>query len=219
LNNDREIKLKTRLDWLWRDIKNTFDNTYYGMRNRRVWRKTMNGIRPWESFDGLLTVMQTHLRDFMEWEEKHGISVAEERELCIASVKETLEILERMKDPDAHYARLKDAVDARYPKYKSLIIRFKDGGSIHSGEFVAQGDGWAGQESGKGARVGYFEFVDDKFELAESPDPAETDRLLAELRQYHIDKEAAYRQAGDESDADFARLAELLHRNLFDWWD
>jgi hypothetical protein len=46
-----------------------------------------------------------------------------------------------------------------------------------------------------------------------------TDSLLAELRQYHIDKEAACKQAHEESDADFARLAELLHENLYRWWD
>jgi hypothetical protein len=58
----------------------------------------------------------------------------------------------------------------------------KDGGSFHSGEFVAQGNGWAGMESGKDPREEYFEFVNGKFELAESPDQAETDRAIAELR-------------------------------------
>jgi hypothetical protein len=219
LDDNHKIKLKTRLNWLWRDIKGIYHDTRYKIRNRRVWRKTLNGIRPWEGFGGLITVMQTHLRDYMETEERYGHSALEERERCVASVKATLELLERMKEPDDYYHRLKDAVDARYPKYKTLITRYKRGGFCCSGEFVAQGVGWTGMEWGKDPREGYFEFIKGKFELAESPDQAETDRRLAELHQYHIDKEAAYKQARDESDADFARLAELLRENLYDWWD
>jgi hypothetical protein len=130
LGDNHKIKLKTRLDWLWRDIKGRYSDTRYKIRNRRVWRKTLNGIRPWEGFSGLLAVMQTHLRDYMETEEKYGHSALEERERCIASVKETLEVLERMKDPDEYDHRLLEAVDARYPEYKSLITRYKRGGFL-----------------------------------------------------------------------------------------
>jgi len=50
-------------------------------------------------------------------------------------------------------------------------------------------------ESGKDPRKGYFEFADGRFELAESPDQTETDRLLMELmkcsecdKKYHLEK-------------------------------
>jgi len=219
LDDSHKISFRTRLGWRWRDIKGTYHDICYRRRNRRVWRETLNKIRPWEGFDGLLTVMQTHLRDYMVTEEKYGHTAEEERNRCIASVKETLDLLERMKSPDEYYFRLKAAVDARYPDYKSLITHYKHGGTGSSGDFVAQGDGWTGKEAGNDPREGYFEFADGKFELAKSPDQAETDRLLAELCQYHADTETAYHQAEAESDADFARLAELLRENMYSWWD
>ena len=213
------ISVKTRLEWCRRDMKGIWHDIRYRRRNRRVWRQTLNEIRPWEGFHGLLTVMQTHLRDYMETEEKYGHSVEEERNRCIGSVKQTLEVLERMKDPDEYSFRMREEVDKRYPDYKSLITHYKNGGSGSSGDFTGQGDGWVGIEAGKDPRMGYFEFVDGKFELAESPDQAETDRLLVELRQYHKDIENAYHQAKAESDRDFARLAELLREHMYSWWD
>ncbi|MDR2648245.1 MAG: hypothetical protein LBB94_00785, partial [Clostridiales bacterium] len=182
--DSHKISLKTRLEWAWRDLKGKYHDMRYRIRNRRVWRKTLNEIRPWEGFHGLLTVMQTHLRDYLEIEEKYSHTAEEERNRCIASLKETLSLLERMNDPDEYYHRRKEAVDDRYPKYKSLITHYKNGGSSTSGDFVAQGGGWVGQEAGKDPREGYFEFINGEFELTESPDQTETDRLLAELRQY-----------------------------------
>jgi hypothetical protein len=219
MDDKHKISLKKRLSWRWRDMKDKWHDMRYRRRNRRVWRKTLNEIRPWEGFHGMLTAMETHLRDYMETEEKYGHSAEEERKRCIESVKQTLEILERMKDPDEYHFRLTREVDARYPDYKSLITHYKNGGSGSSGDFVAQGDGWVGMEAGKDPRMGYFEFIDGKFELAESPGQAETDRLLAELRQYYEDRENAYHQAKAESDADFARLADLLRENMYSWWD
>ena len=124
-----------------------------------------------------------------------------------------------MKSPDEYYFRLKEAIDERYPDYKSLITHYNKGGTGSSGDFTAQGDGWVGTEAGKDPRVGYFELINGRFELAESPDQTETDRLLAELRQYHEDTQNAYHQAQAESDADFARLSELLRENMYSWWD
>jgi hypothetical protein len=219
LDGDRKIPFKTRIGWKWRHFKENYHDFRYRRRNRRVWRKTLDEIRPWEGFHGLLTVMQTHLRDYMKTEEKYGHSAEEERDACIASVKETLALLERMKEPDGYHHRLKEAVDARYPDYKSLITHYKNGGTGSSGDFVAQGDGWVGKEAGLNPREGYFEFADGKFELAQSPDQTETDRLLAQLQQYYADTETAHTQAQIESDADFERLAALLKEHMYSWWD
>jgi len=219
MDKSHKISFKTRLEWRWRDVKVAWHDMRYRRRNRRVWRETLNEIRPWEGFHGLLTVMQTHLRDYLETEEKYGHAAEEERNRCIASVKKTIGILEHMKSPDEYYFRLKAAVDERYPDYKSLITHYKKGGTSSSGDFVPQGSGWVGKEAGKDPREGYFEFADGRFELAGSPDQAETDRLLAELRQYHEDTQNAYKQAELESNADFARLGELLRENMYSWWD
>jgi hypothetical protein len=219
MDKEHKTSFGTRLEWFRRDIKGKWHDLRYRRRNRRVWRKTLNEIRPWEGFYGMLTVMQTHLRDYMETEEKYGHTAEEERERCINSVKEVLILLERMNEPDEYYSRLSEEVDARYPDYKSLITKYKNGGSGSNGRFVAQGDGWVGKEAGKDPREGYFEFVEGRFELAQSPDQAETDRLLAELKQYYKDTETASQQAKAESDADFAQLAELLRENMYSWWD
>ena len=58
-----------------------------------------------------------------------------------------------------------------------------------------------------------------KFELTASPNKAETDKLLAQLEEYHKDITAAYRQAEVDSDEDFERLNNLLKENLYSWWD
>ena len=215
----RKISLKTQIGWKWRDIKGAWHDLCHRRRNRRLWCETLNEIRPWDGFHGLLAVMQTHLRDYMELQQNYGHTATEERDRCVASAKETLELLKRMQEPDDYYHRLKEAVDVRYPDYKSLITHYKNGGSSHSGDFVAQGNGWVGQEASKDSREGYFEFVDGKFMTAKSPGQAETDRLLTQLQQYHEDTQVAFCQAQTESDADFARLFELLREHLYSWWD
>jgi hypothetical protein len=65
-----------------------YHDFHYRRRNRRVWCKTLDEIRPWDDFSELLTVMQTHLHGYMKMEEKHGRSAKEERNSCIASVRE-----------------------------------------------------------------------------------------------------------------------------------
>ena len=219
IDDKRKIGLKTRIDWIWRDIKGVFYDMKYAIRNRFKWRKTVSGLRPWEGFDGLINVMQTHLRDYIKTEEKYGHSLEEYKNKKIATAKETVEILERMKDPIEYPTKRRDEVESRYPKYQFLITHYESGSTSYSGDFVAQDNGWAGIESGKDPRKGYFEFIDGRFELAESPDQTETDRLLAELMKYHEEIVNAYKQAEIDSDNDFERLGELLKENFYTWWD
>lgn len=216
--DDKKIELTTRLNWLYRDIKGAYCDVKYAIRNHIIWFKTIIGLRPWEGFDGLVNVMQTHLRDYIKTEEKYGISTREYKNKKIASAKETVILLERMRDPLEYSSKRRDAVDAKYPKYKKLITKYNNSTSC-SGNFVAQGRGWVGMESGKDPRKGYFEFVNGIFELANSPNQSETDRLLAELMKYHEEVDNAYKQAEIDSDKDFERLAKLLKENLYTWWD
>ena len=85
--------------------------------------------------------------------------------------------------------------------------------------FVAQGIGWAGKESGKDPREGYFEFINGRFQPTESPDQNETNKLVNQLKNYHIEISNAYKQGELDSDKDFDRLGQLLKDNLFSWWD
>ena len=176
-------------------------------------------MRPWEGFDGLIDVIQTHLRDYIETEEKYGHSEEEYKKNKIATAKETVEILERMKDPLEYSTKRRDEVESKYPEYQYLITKYETGGTSYSGDFVVQGNGWVGKESGKDPREGYFEFVDGRFELADSPDQTETERLLAELTMYHEEINNAYMQAEVDSDMDFDRLSKLLKENFYTWWD
>jgi hypothetical protein len=192
---DRKTSLRTRLGWKWRQIKDKYYDIKHTIRNHRRWHKTMREIRSWEGFSGMLCVMQTHLRDYLDTEEKYGMSEETFKAGKIASVKEALEVIERMADPDGYWNRQTDAVDARYPEYKYLITKHSNG-TTFSGDFVSQGDGWVGRESGKDTREGYFEFVNGCFELAQSPNQKETDRLLAQLRDYHAERNTADRQFG-----------------------
>ena len=218
-DSDKKIGIATRIGWKWRRIKEKHYDIKHGMRNRRKWRKTINGLRSWAGFDGMINVMQMHLRDYIETEEKYGHSLEEYKQRKIATAKETVELLERMKEPHDYLFRRRDEVNAKYPEYQHLITHYAEGGVSTSGDFIAQGDGWVGKEAGKDPREGYFEFVDGRFELADSPDQEETDRLLAQVKQYHIDVNDAYRQAEADSDEDFDKLAKLLKDNLYSWWD
>jgi len=179
----RKPGLKERLGWKRRRIKDVYYDTKYTIRNHARWHKTMRKLRPWSGDDGLITVMQAHLRDYVRCEIKYGHSEKNYKKQKIASAKETIKLLQRMKDPDGYSSRRRDAVEARYPKYQTLVTEYKTGGTGYSGDFVAQGNGWAGRESGKNPREGYFEFVDGRFELTESPDQKETDRLLDEHKK------------------------------------
>ena len=219
LEGNRKIGLKRRFKWKWRRIKEKYSDIKYTVCNHFKWRKIMNELRPWEGFDGLLKVMQTHLNNYIETEEKYGISAAEYKEQKIATAKETVELLERMRKPDEYSFRRREEVDSKYPKYKQLITIYKYGGTGSSGDFIAQGSGWVGKESGKDPREGYFEFINGKFELVTSPDQIETDRLLDELKKYHDETTAAYLLAETDSDKDFERLKQLLKENLYSWWD
>jgi len=214
-----QISLKTRIGWKWRDMKGKYYDFKYAVRNRYKWRKTLNSLRPWEGFDGLIQVMQTHLRDYIETEERYGHSLEEYKNHKIATAKETIELLDRMKEPDEYIHRRRKEVKAKYPEYKSLITKYNNGGTSFGGSFVAQGDGWVGLESGKNLRKGYFEFIGGRFELADSPDQSETNRLLDELVRYNEELDEAYNQAQVDSDKDFERIGQLLKENLYSWWD
>jgi hypothetical protein len=215
----RRIKLTTRIQWLWMDLTYAFRNFKRAIRNHAKWHKTMKKLYPWAGDSGLFEVMQTHLQDYILYEEKFGHSLEEYKNNKIATAKETLALLERMGDPDEYTNRRIDEVESRYPKYGSHVIEYQGGGSSSGGDFVAQGNGWVGIEAGSNPREGYFEFVDGKFELAPSPDQPETERLLEELRQYHNEIQCAFRQAENDSDNDFDRLNQLLKENLYSWWD
>ena len=215
----RKIKLKTRLKWRLKHIKEFFYDFKYTYRNRKKWHNTMKVLRPWEGFNGLINVMMTHLNDYVLHEEQYGHSTEEYRNQKIASAKETIELLIRMKEPNDYSNRCRKEVEAKYPKYLNLITEYEIGGTSVSGDFVAQDNGWVGIESGADPRDGYFEFIDGRFELAISPDQAETDRLLAEIRQYHDELHTAYERAEFDSDEDFEKLGQLLKDHLYSWWD
>jgi hypothetical protein len=215
----RKPSVKKRLCWKCRQMKYAYHDAKYAVRNHIKWCGTINKLRPWEGFDGLLSVMLMHLMDYVATEEKYGHSEKEYKAQKIATAKETIKILRRMRSPDAYTSRRRNQVEKRYPKYKSLITKHNDGSTCISGRFVAQGNGWAGKESGKDPREGYFEFVKGRLSLATSPDQTETDRLLVELAQYHKDIDNAYKQAEVDSEKDFDRLGQLLKENLYSWWD
>ena len=215
----QKISLGLRLEWLYLDIKGALHDLKYAIRNHFKWRKTIKSIRPWEGFGGLLSVMITHLKDYIDTEEKYGHSEEQYRKNKIATARETVALLKRMKDSDGYYDRQRDEVESRYPEYKYLITKYKKGGSSSSCNFIAQGKGWAGKESGENPQAGYFEFINGKFQLTESPDQNETNRLLDKLENYHKEITNAYKQAVIDSDKDFDRLVELLKENMYSWWD
>ena len=218
-DNDRKIAVSLRLSWFWRDIKNVMYELKYAVRNYFIWYKTIRKLRPWEGFDGLISLMMTHLRDYIETEEKHGHSEEEYRKHKIAAAKETVAVLGRMKYPDEYLDRPIKEVKSRYPEYRGLVAEYANGGSSFSGNFIAQGNGWAGKEGGKDPQEGYFEFINGKFSLAKSPDQNETDSLLKQLDKYHEELHEAYIQGNINSDKDFERLGQLLKDNLYSWWD
>lgn len=215
----KKIDLRTGLDWKRRNLENAFYDFKHIIRNHIKWHKTLCGLRPWEGFDGLFQVMKMHLCDYAAYEEQYGISEENYKNQKISSVKETLEILERMSKPDEYSQRLREQVESKYPKYQELITEYVNGSSCYSGYFIAQGTSWAGIESGNNPREGYFVFINGIFELTTSPDQAETDKLLDEIRTYHQEIEAAYKQAEADSDNDFDKLGQLLKENLYTWWD
>ena len=218
-SNKQKISLGLRFSWLWRRISDEAYDLKYAIRNHFKWRKTIRQLRPWEGYSGLINVMITHLKDYIETEEKYGHSEAEYRKNKIATARETVAILERMKDLDEYLDKPRAEVDSRYPEYKGLVTKYVKGGLSYSGDFIAQNKGWVGKESGKNPQEGYFEFIDGRFQLAQSPDQKETNRLLAQLEKYHEEIQNAYEQGNIDSDKDFERLGQLLKDNLFSWWD
>ena len=124
-----------------------------------------------------------------------------------------------MKDPHSYIDKYHEKIEAQYPDYKSLVTKYHEGGTSISGKFVAQDRGWAGMESGKNPREGYFEFLDGNFALVDSPDQDETDRLLDELKTYTQEIDTAYKLAEADSEKDFEKLGQLLKENVYSWWD
>jgi flagellar motility protein MotE (MotC chaperone) len=218
-SKERKPSLKTRLNWKRRRIKERFYDVKHSLRNHVKWHKTLSRLRPWEGFSGMIRVMQTHLADYIRTEQKYGHSTEEYKKHKIATARETLRLLSRMKEPLDYSLRRRDEVSAKYPKYKSLITRNSDGSVSTSGDFIALGKGWVGRESGKDPRSGYFELRAGRFEPAQSPNQEETERLLTQLDDYREAVENAYKQAEIDSDNDFERLGQLLKDNMYSWWD
>jgi len=215
----RKITLALRIKWFFQRISDSLYNLKYAFRNHCKWRKTINELRPWEGYSGLIGLLITHLNDYIETEKKYGHSEEEYKKKKIASAKETVEILERMKDPDEYLSKARNEVDERYPKYKGLVTNYKKGGSSYSGDFVQQGNGWVGEKGGKDPRRGYFEFINGRFQLTQSPDQTETDKLLNQMDKYHEEVHKAYEKGNNDSDKDFERLGELLKSHMYTWWD
>jgi len=218
-DGERKICLGLRLHWFNIRIKDFIFDLKYAIRNHFKWRKTIRKLYPWEGFKGFISIMITHLNDYIEYETQHGHSLEEYRKNKIASAKETLEILKRMDKHDEYTNKPRAEVESRYPEYKGLVTTFKNGGSSYCGDFIAQGNGWTGKESGNDPREGYFEFINGRFQLIDSPDQYETNRLLEQLKKYHEEIDNAYKQGNLDSDKDFDRLGQLLKDNLFSWWD
>jgi hypothetical protein len=216
---DEKATVIDRAKWFFtRRLKDGYYNTKHTIRNHIKWHKTMREIRSWDGDRGMILCMVTHLHDYIDVEEKYGSAEESYKAEKIASAKEAVAILERMSDPHGYSFRRRDEVDAQYPEYAYLISKTNTG-TCYSGDFIRQGIGWTGIESGSTPREGYFEKVGELFEVVESPNQAETDRLLEEIRQYRIDMTAAYQQAQADSDEDFDRLAELFKKHLYSWWD
>jgi len=142
-SDDRITPLKTRIGWRWQKFKDFFRNIKHTIRNHIKWHKTMRQLRSWEGFDGLITVMQAHLRDYVDCEEKHGHSEESYKMNKIATVNETMQLLERMREPIDYSSRRRKAVDAKYPDYQSLITEHKASTGF-SGDFCCprQWLGW-----------------------------------------------------------------------------
>jgi len=96
---------------------------------------------------------------------------------------------------------------------------YENGGSSFGGDFIEQGKGWAGIKSGNEPQEGYFEFVNSRLKLAESPHLNETNRLLTEIVKYNDELRNAYKQANMDFEKDIDRLGQLLKENLYTWWD
>jgi len=218
-NDGRLIKLARWLRWQWERITWAFSDFKRSVRNHIKWHKAMKKLYPWEGFDGLFTVTRTHLEDYLLNEEAFGRAMKVDNSSIVASLKETIELLERMRDHDEYISKRWNEVRSRYPKYGSHIREYIDGSSSFGGDFVAQGSGWAGAEAGKEGREGYFEFVEGKLELVASPDQHETNKLLEDLHQYHREIQDAFDQAEKDLDEDFDRLHRLLKENLYTWWN
>ena len=215
----KKASLKTRLDGKKRLFNDGFYDLKRTIRNHMKWHVAMEKLYPWAGFSGMIRVMQTHLYHYVLYEKKFGHSTDEWRAYKIKTAKETIKLLNRIKKPDEYLNRRREEIKTKYPKYQSLITKYKNGGSGSSGDFIAQGNGWVGMEAGKDPREGYFEFINGRFELANSPNQCETDRLLSELRQYHKELDASYKKAETDSDRDFERLLQLLKENMYSWWD
>ena len=217
--DNRKIGIGLRLNWLLRDFSNFFYDIKWAIRNHYKWRKIIRNLRPWEGFHGLITVMQTHLGDYIETEEKYGHAEEEYKKNKIFTAKETLEILGRMKNPDEYTDKRRNEVTSRYPDYKTLNEEYENGGSSSGGDFIEQSKGWAGINGGNEPQEGYFEFIDGRLKLAKSLDQNETNRLLAEIVNYNIELKNAYKQANIDFEKDIDRLGQLLKENLYTWWD
>ena len=218
-DDGEKTSIATRIGWKWQRLKEKHHDAKYSRRNRKKWRKTIGGLRPWSGFDGMIRVMRAHLADYIETEEKYGHSLEEYKQRKIVTAKETAALLERMHEPHDYAFRRRKEVDEKYPEYKHLITNYANGSVSKSGDFIAQGIGWVGKEAGREPREGYFELISGRLELAESPDGEETERLLAQVKQYHTDVQSAYRRAEEDSDVDFDKLAKLLKDNLYSWCD
>jgi len=214
-----KISLKRRLGWRWQHTKELFSDLKFTLRNHIRWHKTISELRPWTGFGGVIDVMITHLKDYVAYEEQFGHSTAECKNEKISSANAVIELLARIKEPEEYPNRRCQEIKRKYPEYKYLITKYDNGSTDLSGDFVAQGSGWTGIESGTNPREGYFEFVDRKFELITSPDQQSTDQLLSEIRQYRDELSAAYKLAEVDSDKDFECLGQLLKDNLYTWRD
>lgn len=216
---DRKIKLSTRISWMWRRVTDLYYNIKWSIRNHIRWHRALSSIRPWDGCDGMITVMKEHLQDYLLTEVKYGHSHPEYKKAKMDSVRDTVNLLERMRDSHAYLSRRQDAVESHYPKYLYMITEHEDGSVSYSGDFIDYDAGFVGTESGSNPQEGYFELIDGRFELVYGNDLDEVARLLNQIKSYYKERQEAYDLAQQDSDNDFEKLKQLLQDNMYSWWD
>ncbi len=165
---------------------------------------------------GFLCLMQRYLQNYVDF---HDSCNPDAEGLCygVEAAREVIVLLHQLEDPYAFLVKRLDEHEAEHPEYCEVSRELLYRGETIYGNYIKQDGGWAGIGSGRNPKEGFFAIIDGEFRLTESPEPAETDRLVAIAKQHRADMWTAEMQAEADTAEIIDKVAELLKKNMYLW--
>ncbi len=186
-----------------------FNTIVRAIGNHIRWHRVLCIIHPSGGYYGLLKVMKQYLSTHINYHDKCN----SERAINAEVARGLVQLIEQAEDPVKALTNRVAEIKASYPALDGIVSMVLNEGEIINGSFIRHGDGWVGILDNDPSAEGYFEIIDGNFTVSESPNTADTKRLLILIKRFRDEIQDAY----DRADTDIDTIHEIIGELLVDY--